>query len=591
MAKSPFFIFNSLRPNPKPYFLSPFQCFTTGSEPGNLTEVAGAICGIIRTRPRWEDTLISTFPSVNFSNPAILNEVLKLQNNVFLNVRLFHWLSSQSGFSPDPLVCKSLFDSLVEAKASVLAKSFIDAVPQFSMDPRSLESLIRVLCEDGYVDEALDLFHKLKSSGVCPSLGTWNSALAGSVRAKRTDVVWKLYGEMMDRGVTSDVETVGHLIQAFCIDNNVERGYELLCQIRDGGGIPGNVALNKLMSVLSKEGNFYRVSELLHLMIATNNNPDIYTYQEVINGLCKRKKVVEAYRIFNDLKTRGYAPDRVMYTTMINGLCRMRLLGKARKLWFEMMKKGMLPNEYTYNALIYGCCKMHLLEDAWKLHKEMSNKGCNLNTISYNILIAGLCKNRMASEACDLFEEMSRNGIIRDTITYNSLIRGLCSEGDLAKARILFEELVASGLQPSTSSYTPLIEHFCQVGSTQQALELWMDMVSKGVEPSIYNHECIIAGLCKDGSSVEGMQWLSEMLERKLIPRRMTFVSLIRCLLQQDKLDAAFLVVNSMLLTGYALGKSLCCSLLKDAEKLQLFVSCSCYYLPLPQREECHRLM
>ncbi|CAN7005747.1 unnamed protein product [Brassica rapa subsp. trilocularis] len=64
-------------------------------------------------------------------------------------------------------------------------------------------------------------------------------------------------------------------------------------------------------------GSYASMSETLPTMIAWNHLPTIYTYQEVIKGLCKNEKQFEAFCVFNDLKERGYAPDRVVYTTMI----------------------------------------------------------------------------------------------------------------------------------------------------------------------------------------------------------------------------------------------------------------------------------
>ena len=70
-------------------------------------------------------------------------------------------------------------------------------------------------------------------------------------------------------------------------------------------------------------------------MTAKKSVPDNYTYQEVINWLCKKGKRFEGLRVFNDLKDIG---------------CTMSWIGEATKLWFEMIEKGYHPNDYTYNT-------------------------------------------------------------------------------------------------------------------------------------------------------------------------------------------------------------------------------------------------
>ncbi|CAL5348842.1 unnamed protein product [Camellia sinensis] len=525
-----------------------------------LTQIAKEVSRVIRTRPRWEQTLLSDFPSINLFDPNIFIELWKQQNNVLLSLRFYLWLSSQCSFVPDKLVCDVIFDGLVEAKAANAAKSFLTSI-DFTPQPASLEAYVRCLCENGSIEEALKVFDELQKLGICPLLETWNSALLGSVRARRTDVVWKLYEEMMGSGVAGDVDTVEYLIQAFCIDNNVSKGFGLLRQVLEDGFVPSNVAFNKLISGFCKDRYYSRVSALLHTMIAKNQRPDIFTYQEIIRELCKRRMRHEGFRIFNDLKDRGYAPDRVMYTTMIHGLCKMKWIGEARKLWFEMVHKGIVPNEYTYNAFIYGLCRIGNLEEAKELYNEMCCKGYKETTVSCNTMIRGLCLHGRTEEAHVLFQEMAEKGIARDIITYNSLIQGFCKEGKIDESINLLAELLEKGLQPSAATYTAPIEKLCEMGDVDEAKELWEDMQNRGVEPAVCTRDFIITGLSNKGYVAEGMEWLTAMWRRNLKPQKQTFERLIQCLSQGDKLDEAILVLDYMFSIGYTLRECICRSL------------------------------
>ncbi|XP_022761187.1 pentatricopeptide repeat-containing protein At5g18950 [Durio zibethinus] len=526
-------------------------------------DIVKQVCKITRTIPRWEETLLSNFPSFNFSEPWFFREFLRQQESVLFSLSFFHWLRSEYEFSPDLDSCNVLFDKLVEAKACKAARNFLE-LTGFSPEPGSLERYLRCLCDDGLVEEAADLFSLLNKNGYCPSIATWNLALLACLKVSRNDLLWKLYQDMIDSGVVVDIDvgTVGCLIQAFCNDGEASKGYDLLRQILEDGLVPDTVAFHKLIAAFCKTRNYGRVSELLHTMIATNRAPDIYTYQEVINGLCKNRKCLEGYRIFNDLKDRGYAPDRVMYTTMIHGLCRMGRFGKARKLWFEMINRGMLPNEYTYNALLYGLYKVHDFKEAKKLYKEMLDRGYGETTVSYNIMIAWFCSHGRVDVAYDLFEKMPQKGIVRDLITFNSLIRGFCIKGNIAKSLNLLHELLAQGLQPSASSYKPIIENLRRVGHMQEAKNLLNDMLSRGLEPDVYTHDHVITGLCEKGYAAEGMELLVEMLRNGLKPQQNTFEKLLQCLSRSDRLDDSLLVLDFMFRIGYALKISICHSLI-----------------------------
>ncbi|XP_058102617.1 pentatricopeptide repeat-containing protein At5g18950 isoform X2 [Magnolia sinica] len=321
------------------------------------TEIAKRVCQTIRTQPRWETTLLSDFPSLDLSDPNFINSIFKHQNNILLSLRFFQWLCSQNRSPPDAQSFDIVFSALVNAKAMNAATTLLRST-KCRAEPASLETYINCICKEGKIEEALYAFSELKKVGSPMNLTVWNAVLLASLRARRTDLVWELYGEMMESGVAGNVATIGCLIRAFCEEKKLLEAYELLQEVVASGSMPEVVSFTRLISEFSKEGNYGRVSELLHLMIAKNQAPDVFTYQGIIHGLCRNGMGGEGFRVFNDLKERGYAPDVVMYTTMIDGLCKMGRMDDACKLWFEMIGKGLIPNEYTYNVLIDGYCKL-----------------------------------------------------------------------------------------------------------------------------------------------------------------------------------------------------------------------------------------
>ncbi|KAJ9182021.1 hypothetical protein P3X46_006058 [Hevea brasiliensis] len=508
----------------------------------HFTDVTKEVAKIMRTKSNWEQTLMLDFPSFNFTDPQFFWQLLKQQNNAFLSLRFFHWLHLHSDFVPDQVSCSVLFDSLLEAKACNAAKYFLQ-VSSFTPEQGSLERYICCLCDGGMVNDALDVFVKFKDIGICPSIATWNSALLGCLVVQRTDLVWKLYHDMLESRVVADIETVEYLIRAFCYDGKFMKGYQLLRQVLEEGLVPRNIAFNALISGFCKLRNFVRVSELLHTMIAKNCAPDIYTYQEVINGLCKNKMLLNALRIFNDLKNRGYSPDRVMYTTMIHGLCEMGWIRNARKLWFEMINKGILPNEYTYNSLIHGTFKNGEFRKARKLYDDMRDRGYGETTASYNMMITHLCLCGRTNEGFELFKEMAQKGIIRDVISYNAVINGFCKKGMMVEGKNLLNELLAHGIQPSSLSYIPLIKKLCELGDMKEAKQLWNDMQNKGLKPMACDYDHFISALCVRDHVMDGMDWLVVMLKNKLRPKKKTFETLIKCVSHCGRLDVMSRIV------------------------------------------------
>ncbi|VFQ68996.1 unnamed protein product [Cuscuta campestris] len=450
----------------------------------HLIEIANDVSRIIRTRPRWEQTLMFDFPGVNFSDQNLCCEILKQQKNVIMALRFYHWVSTRSGFSPDLVSSDVVFRGLVRAKAGSLAKSFLENT-KFVPKPSSLEPYIECLCYNGLIEEALAVIDELKGVGYCLALSTWNSALFGSIKAGKSGTVWKLYEDMMGCGVTGDADTIGYLIYALSMDNNHSKGYELMGQLLDTGHAPKNVVFNKLIYESCKSKEFYRMTGLLFSMIDKNCSPDIYTYQELIHGVrdSKCRDGLEVFRIFEYIKKRGYAPDMVMYSTVIHSLVKSKMLGKAKKVWVEMIQKGFVPNKYTYNALMYGYLKSGNINEAERLCKEMFDKGYVDSTLTYNILISGFCANGMFMKAYRLFQHMVKEGVARDYITFNSLIKGLSSEG-CCKAVYglnIFFDILEHGLKPPTTLYGFLVKKLFEEGHANEAK--WLLNARKAHQP------------------------------------------------------------------------------------------------------------
>jgi pentatricopeptide repeat protein len=78
--------------------------------------------------------------------------------------------------------------------------------------------------------------------------------------------------------------------------------------------------------------------------------PDIYTYNIMIEGMCKAGKVEDGWDLFCSLSLKGVKPNVVTYTTMISGFCRKGLNKEADALFRDMKEDGTLPDS--------GCYKM-----------------------------------------------------------------------------------------------------------------------------------------------------------------------------------------------------------------------------------------
>ncbi|WJX66464.1 hypothetical protein P8452_51021 [Trifolium repens] len=97
----------------------------------------------------------------------------------------------------------------------------------------------------------------------------------------------------------------------------------------------------------------------------------MYTYNMLIDGLCKEGRLKDAQVMFQDLLIKGYNVTVWTYNIMINGLCLEGLFDEAFALPQKMEENGCIPDVVTYQTIIYTLFENDENVHAEKLLREM----------------------------------------------------------------------------------------------------------------------------------------------------------------------------------------------------------------------------
>lgn len=161
--------------------------------------------------------------------------------------------------------------------------------------------------------------------------------------------------------------------------------------------------------------------------------PDAFTFNSLMDGLCKGGRIQDAFTLLEDMKRAGCAPDVAVYNTLIDGLRKANKVEEAGQLLQEMQSSGCEPDTITFNILIDELCKGGRLDDAFKLFEEMTGKDC-ADIVTYNSLLHGLCLVGRVDEAFKLFNEIRgkdslEHKVSPDFVTYTTLLCGARQAG------------------------------------------------------------------------------------------------------------------------------------------------------------------
>ncbi|KAL0381537.1 UNVERIFIED_CONTAM: putative pentatricopeptide repeat-containing protein [Sesamum angustifolium] len=280
-------------------------------------------------------------------------------------------------------------------------------------------------------------------------------------------------------------------------------------------------------------------------------SPDIWTYNLIINGMCKLGCLADASTVMNDAITKGFLPDIFTFNTLIDGYCKQLKMGEALEIVNTMWDHDITPDIITYNIILDGLCKSSSADNVLETFKAMMEKGCIPNVITYNILIESFCKARKLARAVELLNEIQQNGMHPDTVTFGTLINGFCENGDLDEAYLLFRRMEKQyKLSPTLATYNILINAFSERLSMDMAAKLFHEMGDSGCPPDNYTYRCMIDGFCKTGNIDSGYRFLLDNIMKGFIPSLTTFGRVLNCLCVKHRLREAVEIIHLMVHKG-----------------------------------------
>ncbi|CAL4918911.1 unnamed protein product [Urochloa decumbens] len=209
---------------------------------------------------------------------------------------------------------------------------------------------------------------------------------------------------------------------------------------------PDAQCYNTLIAALCQNGRFKDARFLLDQMErpGARCKPDSYTYTVLISWYCRigvgtgcrkaaRRRIYEAGRLFRRMGEKGLEPDVVTYNCLINGLCKTYRVERAHEVFDEMLKKGCVPNRVTYNSFIRYYSAVNQVDKAVGWMREMVAMGHGVASSStYTPVIHSLCESRRVGEARQFLIDMAESGHLPREHTYKLVKDAIDDAGEKA---------------------------------------------------------------------------------------------------------------------------------------------------------------
>ncbi|KAM3752877.1 hypothetical protein ACB098_03G050600 [Castanea mollissima] len=311
----------------------------------------------------------------------------------------------------------------------------------------TLNKVVETLCGNGLVEEAKFVVSKLKE-WIRPSGVTYKCLIQGFCDVGDLVEASKVWNLMLDEGFQPDIDAVEKMMESLFKINRYDEALKLFQMMRtkriDDLGLSTYRLVIEWMCKRGKIAQAYMLFEEMHERGAQADN---LTLGSLIYGLLARGRVREAYRIVEGIEK----PDINVYHGLIKGLLKLRRASEATQVFREMIKRGCEPTMHTYIMLLQG----HL--------GKRGRKGTDPLVNFETIFVGGLVKAGKSLEATKYVERSLRKGLEVPRFDYNKFLKYYSNEEGV----VMFEEVAKKLREVGSVDLADIFERYGQRMATR----------------------------------------------------------------------------------------------------------------------------
>ncbi|KAF3441753.1 hypothetical protein FNV43_RR15668 [Rhamnella rubrinervis] len=323
-----------------------------------------------------------------------------------------------------------------------LAKAVHSSILKFPEDTYMGNALITAYLKLGLVEEACKVFRSLS----CPNVVSFTALISGFSKSNREAEAIELFFRMRSSGIEPNEYSYVAILTACIRILELELGSQVHAVAIKMGYLDCVFVSNALMGLYGK----CRCLDFVLKLFSELPHRDLVSWNTVIFSAVNEFMYGKAFELFREMRRNdGFGVDHLTVSTLLTACTDSTAFVEGQGVHAHAIKYGLESDLSVNNALIGFYTKCGNLKDVSALFERMPVR----DTITWTEIVTAYMNFGMMDLALDAFEKMPE----RNSISYNALLAGFCKNEEGLKALNLFIEMVEERLELTDFTLTSVV--------------------------------------------------------------------------------------------------------------------------------------
>ncbi|KAJ4969358.1 hypothetical protein NE237_016059 [Protea cynaroides] len=361
----------------------------------------------------------------HYSSPEVFDSSFLSDDNDSLSDRRHHLLR----FSID----NNDFDLAREIHASVV---------KVEGHTHIANSLIVAYLRLGHINDAHKVFACLSS----PDVVSYTALISAYAKSNREGQAIELFFKMRDSGIEPNEYSFVAILTACIRQSDLQLGSQIHSLAIKTAYFFCIYVSNALMATYLESNSSDDANQLFGEM----PQRDVASWNTVMSGAVKKLQYERAFELFHNMQQiDGFRVDKFTLSILLDASKGSFAWMKGREIHAYAHKNGFGSNVSVNNALIGFYTKCGSIEDVVAIFEKMPIK----DVISWTGMLNAYMEFGLVEAAVQIFDQIWD----QNSISYNALLAGYCQNGEGSRALELFQDMVEEGMELSDFTLTSVV--------------------------------------------------------------------------------------------------------------------------------------